>query len=77
MSKVNDIFDGNQQNTEDGESGPLDFSKISLIGDDAVKENFIDETNKIFGKDVIEDLYFVLLNKRLVVTAKKLYALCA
>jgi len=40
LSKVNDIFDGNQQNTEDGERGPLDFSKISLIGDDAVKENY-------------------------------------
>jgi len=39
LSKVSDIFDDHHQKTDDGEGGQLDFSKISLIGDDAVKEN--------------------------------------
>ncbi|WP_027148236.1 DUF1631 family protein [Methylobacter tundripaludum] len=39
LSKVSDLFDDHHQKADDGEGGQLDFSKISLIGDDAVKEN--------------------------------------
>ncbi|MCK9396840.1 MAG: DUF1631 domain-containing protein [Methylobacter sp.] len=39
LSGVNDAFDDGYQEAVNNRSGQLDFSKISLIGDDAVKEN--------------------------------------
>ena len=41
LCKVNDIFDGSFQKTSNNQSGQLDFSKVSLISDDTVKENHV------------------------------------
>ncbi len=39
LCKVNDIFDGSHQKTANNQSGQLDFSKVSLISEDMVKES--------------------------------------
>ncbi|MGZ8137537.1 MAG: DUF1631 family protein, partial [Methylococcaceae bacterium] len=39
LFKVKDVFDGSYQNTTNNQNGQLDFSKVSLINDDAVREN--------------------------------------
>jgi len=39
LCKVNDIFDGSDQKTANNQSGQLDFSKVSLISEDVVKES--------------------------------------
>ncbi len=39
LSKVNDMFDGSHQKVANIQGGQLDFSRVSLISDDTVKEN--------------------------------------
>lgn len=39
LSKVNEMFDGSHQKVANIQGGQLDFSKVSLISDDTVKEN--------------------------------------
>lgn len=39
LSKVNEMFDGSHQKAANIQGGQLDFSKVSLISDDIVKEN--------------------------------------
>ncbi len=41
LFKVNDTFDGSHQKIADARSGQLDFSKVSLISSDAIKENHV------------------------------------
>lgn len=39
LLKVNNLFDASYQKTANNQGGQLDFSKVSLISDDVVKEN--------------------------------------
>ncbi len=39
LSKVNEIFDGSYQKTANKQREQLDFSKVSLVNDDTVREN--------------------------------------
>lgn len=39
LLKVNEIFDGNDQKSTPGQREQLDFSKVSLVNDETVKEN--------------------------------------
>ncbi len=40
LCKVNSMFDGSYHNVINNQSGPLDFSKVSLISDDVVTESY-------------------------------------
>ncbi len=41
LRNVNDMIDGSHQKTDNNQSGQLDFAKVSLISDDAVKESHV------------------------------------
>jgi hypothetical protein len=41
LFKVNESFNGNSQDAADSQKGQLDFSKVALVSEDAVKENHV------------------------------------
>jgi len=41
LFKVNESFNGSCQNVADSQKGQLDFSKVALVSEDAVKENHV------------------------------------
>ncbi len=57
LLKVNTIFDDNFQKTANNQTGQLDFSNVSLLSDDVVKENhaitlIIRETEHLFYEEL-------------------------